>query len=317
MHVPSGKNLSSKMQNMKTENFKKGVCYALCAAALNGSIGTLSKILLASNMPTAWIASIKTIIGFVVVSVVLALFKRFNGAERRYYLTAVAALFGIFTLFYFETAAYSSMSAANVVVTLMAVSALTANLSGWWLLGDRPSRHQWIGFALTGVGISAILGINLHVSLSGFIEATCAGVGYGLFTVLLKKFELKGGLALTRQLLFFGALFLLLPAIHQPLNLNMLTQPMAVFSLVSLAVFPTILGFVFTTKAVDCLPPAKVQLLELSEPLFSAAIAFVVLGETVVFGTVIGAVFVVFGIYLGAIKQSPETFRARKASSQL
>lgn len=288
---------------MNSKKIGKGVFFALTAAALNGSIGVFSKILLAANVSPAWISFLKTLLGLLLISVLLRLFTRFQGTERRFHLVALVAFFGIFTLFYFETSAYGEMSTANVVITLMAVSAITATLAGWKLLGDVPGYYQWIGILLTTIGIAAIVGIDINVSLTGFVQAVCAGIGYGLFTVLLKKFNIKGGLALTRQLMFFGAVYLLIPAVHTSLDLSIFTNPTNFLSLLALVVFPSILGFVCTTKAVDCLPPAKVQLLELSEPLFAAIFAFWVFGENVALVAVVGACFVVIGIYLGAIKQ--------------
>lgn len=296
---------------MNSKTIKKGVFFSLAAAALNGSIGVFSKILLASNISAAWIAFFKTLFGLLLISIVLRLFTHFKGAERRFHLVALAAFFGIFTLFYFETSAYSGMSAANVVITLMATSAITANLAGWRLLGDTPGYYQWLGISLATIGISAIVGIDAKISLIGFMQGVCAGIGYGFFTVLLNKFNMKGGLALTRQLLFFGAVYLLIPAVYTPLDLPLLANPTIFLPLLALAVLPSILGFVCTTKAVDCLPPAKVQLLELSEPLFTAIFAFFVLGEEVTLLTLIGAFFVTGGVYLGAICHIPLVRKGR------
>lgn len=283
---------------------KRGIFFALCAAGLNGTIGVFSKLLIAVNLDPAWVAFIKTIVGFVMVSAVLLFFKVRDAGKERHHLIALAAFFGIFTLFYFETAAYKEMSAANVVIILMAVAAMTANFAGWLLLGDKPSRNQWCGFVLTVIGIAVVLGMNLRINLRGFSFSLCAGIGYGLFTVLLKKFQIQGGLALTRQLLFFGAIYLFLPAMRQPFDAAILAVPTTLVALLALAILPSILGFYCTTKAINYLPPAKVQLLELSEPLFSATIAFLVLGENVTSGTMIGAVFIITGIYMGAIKQT-------------
>lgn len=282
---------------------KRGFFFALSAAALNGTIGVFSKVLMQLSINPAWIAFLKTVIGFIIISMVLFLIKPMTKNENRSAIIMVSAFFGIFTLFYFETNAYEGMSAANVVLILMSVSAITANISGWIILNDKPTKNQWAGFFLTVIGISAILGITKEISMQGALFAICAGIGYGLFTVILKKFKIKGGLLLTRQLLFWGAIFLSIPAIQQPINFNVFLSYSVVLSLLGLAILPSTLGFFCTTKAIDYLQPAKVQLLELSEPLFSAAIAFVVLGEIVRINTIIGAGFVIIGIYIGAIRK--------------
>jgi drug/metabolite transporter, DME family len=289
---------------MKNNELKKGILLAICAAALNGSIGVLSKILILQNMHPAWIAFLKTILGFLIISFALVFLKKNIKTERFSILIVLLAFLGIFTLFYFETNAYKTTSAANVVILLMASSAITAYLTSWKLLGDTPGANQWVGFFLTIIGISIVLGLNSEISFYGAISAITAGIGYGLFTVLLKKNNITGGMFLTQKLLFWGGVFLLLPAVQQPIQFNIMLSKEVLFALTGLAVFPSILGFYCTTKAVQYLQPAKVQLLELSEPVFAAFFAFIVLNEAVTLSTFIGAAFVLLGIYIGAVRQS-------------
>lgn len=286
---------------MNLNKANKGVLYALGAAALNGTIGMFSKLLMALQLESAWIALIKTVMGAVLITLLLAVWRRpgRQGVPQRY--AALAAFFGIFMLFYFETSAYGRASAANVVLVLMASSAVTANLAGWMLLGDRPHAYQWLGVLLTVAGMGAILGIDASIDARGLLLSACAGMGYGIFTVLLKKIRAPGGLVLTRQLLCWGAVFLAVPAARAPLAPATLLSAGALLPLLGLAVLPSVLGFFCTCKAVNYLPPARVQLLELSEPLFTASFAFLVLGESVTLATVAGAILTLLGIYVGAI----------------
>jgi DME family drug/metabolite transporter len=288
---------------VKLDKTTSGVFFALSAAALNGTIGVFSKVLIAQAVSPAWIAFLKTAIGLAVLSMILFFMKQKGKSDSRNYLVAIIAFLGIFTLFYFETNSYEKMSAANTVIILMATGALTANLAGWKILGDKPGRNQWVGLFLTVAGVAAILGINAEISFQGVLFAICAGIGYGLFTVLLKKYKVKGGLVITRQLLCWGAIFLFLPAIQQSLNFPLSLKSAS--ALLGLALLPSILGFYCTTRAIDYLSPSRVQLLELSEPLFAASIAFAILGERVTPGTAIGAVFSMAGIYIGALKAMP------------
>ena len=76
----------------------------------------------------------------------------------------------------------------------------------------------------------------------------------------------------------FGSLYLLLPAASDGFTLGALS-PIALMALLALATLPTILGFFCTTKAIEYLKPSQVQALELTEPLFAALLALVVLDE--------------------------------------
>lgn len=293
---------------MRFEDTARGTLFALTAAAINGTIGVLSKTLFAHGLTPAWIAFLKTLIGLIALSALLARMSWRRHAlparrrVREHAGTALAACFGILFLFAFETRAYGSMPAANVVLLLMATSAITANLAARRLLGRPPSHRQWAGTVLTIIGIALMLGIDLLQgagSPEGIVQSCLAGFGYGLFTVLLKRFRLVGGLALTRQLLLWGSLYLLLPALGGPLDPHVLAVPAVASSLLALATLPSILGFFCTTRAVDLLPPEKVQLLELSEPVFAALMALLFLGEVITAMTVVGGLVCAAGICVG------------------
>lgn len=97
------------------------------------------------------------------------------------------------------------------------------------------------------------------------INASIAGTGYGLFSVLVKRFKLNGGLFLTKYLLLFGSVYLAVPFLINLHSIHFNTD--IVLGLIGLAVLPTILGFFCTTKALSYMSAAKVQVTELSEPI--------------------------------------------------
>nr|WP_231388739.1 DMT family transporter [Neisseria meningitidis] len=59
---------------------------------------------------------------------------------------------------------------------------------------------------------------------------------------------------------------------------------------------PTILGFYCTTKALDYLSAAKVQVTELAEPLFAAVLAWLFLNEIPEGRFFVGAILIIAGI---------------------
>jgi drug/metabolite transporter (DMT)-like permease len=72
-----------------------------------------------------------------------------------------------------------------------------------------------------------------------------------------------------------------------------------VWALVGLAVVPTILGYYFTTLAVSYVEASRVQLYELSEPLFAVVLAALVLGEAVSGPQMVGGAFIISSIFVG------------------
>lgn len=261
-------------------SFKKGVIFALAAAALNATIGVLSKVLMNDGFTASSVAVIKTIVGCILLSALLLFLKKQPASKARWSQAAICAFLGIFVLFHFETAAYQHYAAAGVVVVLMASAAVSAILLGRIFLQDTISANSIVGAALAIAGVMVIFGADLlqGFTLQGAMLASIAGCGYGAFSVAMKRMRVSGGLYFTRQLLFFGSLYLLMPAAADGFQIGKLSM-LAIGALLALAALPTILGFFCTTKAIEYLKPSQVQALELTEPLFAALLAFVVLNE--------------------------------------
>jgi len=287
-----------------------GTLFALCAAALNASIGVISKLLMHSGLSPQDIAFLKTIIAFFFLSVLLfkvpvsqkiAFISSTPSKLSVFAQIAICAFLGIFSLFFFETIAYNHGAAANVVVVLMASAAISALFFGRLVLKESVYIHSIFGTLLAILGISFISWKGEN-SILMLINASIAGIGYGLFSVLIKKFRLNGGLFLTKYLLLFGSVYLAVPFL---INFHSITfNTNIILGLMGLAVLPTILGFYCTTKALTYLPAAKVQVTELSEPIFAALMAWVFIHEQPTLSFLYGAIFIIAGIVL--INKTPK-----------
>ena len=277
-------------------SFGKGVVFALSAAALNATIGVLSKVLMENGFTSSSVAVIKTILGCLLLSA-LVLFIRRPQTTAKWTQAAICAFLGIFVLFHFETSAYRHYAAAGVVVMLMASASISSILLGRIFLKDPITANATVGAALAIAGIAVIFGADLQqgFTLQGATLAAMAGCGYGAFSVAMKHMGVSGGLHFTRQLLFFGSLYLLMPAAADGFVIGELS-PLAIAALLALATLPTILGFFCTTKAIEYLKPSQVQALELTEPLFAALLAFLVLNEVPRESLYVGAGLIITGL---------------------
>lgn len=276
--------------------FGKGVLFALCAAALNATIGVLSKVLMNSGFNSSSIALIKTVLGCLLLSVLLLFLKR-PATTAKWFHAAICAFLGIFVLFHFETSAFSHYAAAGVVVILMASASISSILFGRMVLHDPITANAMVGAGLAIAGITVIFGADLGqgFTLQGAVLASIGGCGYGAFSVAMKRMGVSGGLHFTRQLLFFGSLYLLMPAAADGFVTGELSL-LAIAVLLALATLPTVLGFFCTTKAIEYLKPSQVQALELTEPLFAALLAFVVLNEVPRESLYVGAALIIIGL---------------------
>lgn len=286
-----------------------GVLLALSAAALNASIGVFSKVLLQNGLSPQDIAFFKTVCAFVILNLILinkplsVQKKEIVNSEITSDLNwlnlltkiAICAFLGIFVLFFFETTAYQYGFASNVVVVLMASASVSALLFGKILLNEKLTISAILGTLLAIIGIFAISwsgGSNLNMLLNSII----AGSGYGIFSVLVKKFSLNGGIYLTRLFMMFGSVYLFFPYLNNIHHIDW--NALIITNLLALAVLPTILGFYCTTKALNYLTAAKVQVTELSEPIFAVVMAWVFLSELPSYQFFLGASFIVIGIIL-------------------
>ena len=99
----------------------------------------------------------------------------------------------------FETQAYQYGNPANVVVILMAPATISATLFGAILLKEKLLLSTIFGMLLAIAGIFVISWTS-SVDLSLVFFAALAGIGYGLFSVLMQRFGLQGGIYLTKYL---------------------------------------------------------------------------------------------------------------------
>lgn len=288
-------------------NSIRGILFALIAAALNASIGIFSKVLLKNGLNIQDIAFLKTITAFFLLSIFM--YKKTFYTQRKEILVseknipiwqlllqiALCAFLGIFVLFFFETTAYQYGFASNVVVILMASAALSALVFGKILLNDKINASALIGTMFAIIGIFVISwSKGAHYLL--VFNAILAGSGYGIFSVLLQKFNLKGGLALTRMLMLFGSIYLLFPFLYHFHNIKW--NIIIGINILALALLPTIFGFYCTTKALSYLSASKVQVTELSEPIFAALLAWLFVSEIPSNHFFVGALFIILGIAL-------------------
>lgn len=294
-----------------------GFLFALAAAGLNSTIGILSKTLMYSGLNANAVAFYKTLVAVMLLSllVIKVPFKqqlKFIQADLHrsgivLLQIAVCAFLGIFTLFFFETAAYKYGYAANVVVVLMASSAIFALVFGAVLLHERINLWSFSGTFLAIMGIF-IISWSGNSSVLLMVYAMVAGLGYGLFSVCVKKFQLQGGIYLTRLLLLFGLIYLSIPFAYtfQPIAPDLKT----IAGITGLAVLPTILGFFCTTKALSYLNAAKVQVTELAEPIFAMLLAWLFLNEQPTQAFALGAFLIITGIAL--INELPRLLKPQR-----
>ncbi len=253
------------------------------------------------------------------VFVVLGLFSalglarpRLLRVERRHlrYLILYGFVLAVFNSIWTLSVA---LNGAAVATVLAYCSAAFTALLGWWFLKENLGWVKILAvlFSLGGcVLVSGALDPSAwQLNLAGILTGILSGLLYAIYSLMGRSASQRGlnpwtTLAYTFS---FGAIFLLLfnllpggllpGAALQPSELLWLGDQWGGWGiLLLLAIGPTILGFGLYNVSLGYLPSSVANLIATSEPVFTAAIAYVLLGERLDWIQVSGALLVLGGV---------------------
>ena len=280
-----------------SKRLETGIFYALLAALSNATIGLFTNWGIDAAVSPDLIAWLRCLIAFFVVSFFVAKKKfrvKLSGWEFVKILSC--GFFGIFVLYFFETKAYHYTSVANVVFVLMGTSAVATFILGKWLLKETVSITKVISliFVLAGLFFMVSNGEISQQNFTGDLLACTAGIGYSLFLLLTRKFNLASSLQNLWYFFLAGSIFLAGPVLIQQ---NFAITIKAILPILALGIIPTLGGFFCTTKALSLLEATKVQIFEMTEPIFATIIAFIFLGQLVSAHEIIGGILILIGLF--------------------
>jgi len=203
-------------------------------------------------------------------------------------------LFGLFGLFYFETSAYKYEMASNVVFVMMASAAISSLLLESSLKMERITGKKILALGASILGLLIVFDLAHLRNLNGVMLAMAAGTSYGLFSVYLRKQGVKASMHFMRNMFFFGAIYLAIPATIDGLSA---IKPGHVPAILALAIVPSLLGTLCTMKSLEYLSASRVQTIELTEPIFVAIMAYLMIAETPGPTQMMGYAFILAGVF--------------------
>ncbi|MBN9413123.1 MAG: EamA family transporter [Candidatus Paracaedimonas acanthamoebae] len=282
------------------QSMRNAKIFSFIAAACSASVGIFSKGAFNSGLEPMHVAFYKTLLAFIIVSIFVLLSSNFRNdvlsMAKNAMRISLCAFFGIFILYNFETLAYAYEYISTVTFILLSTCTITTIIFSCTLLSEKIGMCNVFSSAFCLIGLWLLFN-NPNISLAnmGGILATIAGIGYGLFLVLTKKYAISCSIfAYLWWLLGFGTLFLAFPFL---LNNPSIPSLRSLIFISPLSVFPTILGFYCTTKALTYTKVSKIQIYELAEPIFASLFAFIIFGEHPSMTTIAGGIFILFAIY--------------------
>jgi drug/metabolite transporter (DMT)-like permease len=314
------------MNPTTTSHASRGYLIALSSAVILSTTAILiSHLSINYKLPALVLAFWRD--GFVALTLLLIL-----GISRREKLRVAKRDLLYFLIYGLVLAIFNSLWTNSVVLNGAAVStvlvyssaAFTA-LLGWWLLKESLSWVKLLAVVMSLGGCVLVAGAynpaawqsNLLAIFTGVISGlayaayslmgrTAANRGLNAWTTILYTFAFAACFLLFFNLVFGG----LLPGtVARPMDMFWLGNAWAGWGvLLALAAGPTLAGFGLYNVSLGYLPSSVANLILSTEPVFTAAIAFVLLGEQMTGIQLAGSLLVLGGVAIMRIfEKEPET----------
>ena len=203
-----------------------------------------------------------------------------------------------------ENTALGITLASNVALLVCTAPILTTLFSRLFLKTEALNRYLWHGslLALTGVAFIAFNGrFILHINPLGDLLCVVAALSWAFYTILLKRLENRyPTLLITRKVFFYGVITLLPSFILKPLNTDatILIQPVVWGNLLFLGLVASLLCYFLWNTAVKKLGAVRTTNYVYLIPLVTLIASVIVLGETITWIALAGALLILGGVAL-------------------
>ena len=282
----------------------RGYLLVLLAASLWATLGVIYTLLARAGLAAITVAALRAGLGGLLLLAGLFIFRRgWLRINRR--ALRVVLLYGVLgvALFYASYVnAILSVGVAVAAVLLYTAPAWVA-LIAWRFLGEQLTRRHVAALLLTLIGTALVAQVFRSsavqiINVSGIFWGLMAGLTYGLWSVF-NKVGVRHTNPWTLQCygMLVGAVALLV--VQPPLALgNVAPTPQTVFWLLALTLGPTVGASVAYAAGVRTVPVSVASLVATLEPVLAALLAFVVLGETLNAGQLLGGGLILLAVWL-------------------
>jgi drug/metabolite transporter (DMT)-like permease len=205
--------------------------------------------------------------------------------------------------FLVENTALEYTLVSNVALLVCTTPLLTVVLSHWFVQGERLRRRVLYGSLLAMAGVSCVIyngNFVLKTNPIGDIFSLSASLMWAIYTIVLKRLDSRYPvLFLTRKVFFYGLLTILPFFCFSPLitDAAVLLRPVVMGNLLFLGVFASMLCYVLWNNTIKHLGPIRSSNYLYFNPVVSLITSAIVIHETITPVALIGAAFVLGGVY--------------------
>jgi drug/metabolite transporter (DMT)-like permease len=288
-----------------------GYVLYLTAAVLFGINGTVSKAIMLSGMSAERLSQFRSTAAFLVLLIVVAITNRRALRIRRGEIKLILA-YGVLGVTMTQYLYFIGIKLLPVGIALLIEFTAPIMVALWVRFGEREHVRPtvWVGllFALMGLGLVGEVWNGLTLNGLGVLACFGAAAALALYYILGER-GLKGRdpLSLTTWGVGAAALFwaLVAPWWSFPWNAlagsttldNGMTLPLVGLA-TYMVLFGTVTSFALVLFSLRHIRASQASVVGMTEPLFAAAVAFLVLGEVLSGIQLVGAIIVLSGVLL-------------------
>lgn len=285
-------------------NVARGYLLVMLAAALWATLGVIYTMLARNyGIPPLAVAAFRAGFGGLLLLLGLLLLRpRWLRVSFRAWRVVMA--YGVFGIALFYAAYVNAILQAGVAVAavLLYTAPAWVALMAWRFLGEQLTRTHLVALLLTLVGCALVAQVYrpelLRVNVMGILWGLLSGLTYGLWSVF-NKIGVRHTNPWTLQCygMLVGAVALLLIQPMTPLQ-QALRTPVAIGWLVLMAIGPTVGASVAYAAGVRSVPVSVASLVATLEPVLAALLAYLLLGETLGIGQMVGGALILAAVWM-------------------
>lgn len=302
------------------QHSRRGYLIAILSAMMLAWTGIFIRYVSVNyHLPSLILAFWRNLFVVLVMLPILLVFKPglLHLAKRDY---GFMVIFGVMLVLFnsFWTTSVAMTGAAVATVLVYSSGAFTAILDAI-INQEKLDRYKLIAIVLSLVGcvlVSEAFTVEAwQVNSLGIVTGLLSGLMYAVYTLFGRSSAERGIHTWTTifyTFLIAAVIFLVLNILPLSFIPGTAVEPVDMFwlgnawkgwlALLLLAGGPTLLGYGTYNLALKDLPSSMVNLIVTSEPVFTTVIAFLLLGERLIWSQIIGSLLIISGVALMRLK---------------